>query len=419
MIKTAPGVAASLFTEDARILALRQELDASIRRPGAHKRFSDIVDAAGNQYVDLVMEGGGVLGIALVGYTYILESVGIRFLGVGGTSAGSINALLLAALDTREQPRSERIIEHLANLDMYSFVDGDADARDFIRAALSGAGKFKLAAKLAQVVDNFQDDLGLCPGGVFQQWMTVVLGGAGIRTLRDLRERMAAVPPGLARRDGTPLRDGDADGYLALVTAEVTTETKVELPRMAPLFWDEPDGVSPAEFVRASMSIPFFFHPHRVGNIPQGAEAWERWSELAGYTGQLPLECVFVDGGTMSNFPIDLFHQHGTVPSAPTFGVKLGRDRAALQRVDSPTRLLGAIFNAARHCLDFDFIKRNPDYKRLVAEIDTREHHWLDFEMSTEEKVDLFVLGAEEAARFLQKFDWEEYKELRRKLAAG
>ena len=37
------------------------------------------------------MEGGGVLGIALTGYTYILEQAGIRFLGVGGTSAGSIN----------------------------------------------------------------------------------------------------------------------------------------------------------------------------------------------------------------------------------------------------------------------------------------------------------------------------------------
>ncbi|TRX58710.1 hypothetical protein FNH22_12595 [Fulvivirga sp. M361] len=44
------------------------------------KRFSDVEDAAGHQFVDLVQEGGGVLGIALAGYTYILESTGIRFL---------------------------------------------------------------------------------------------------------------------------------------------------------------------------------------------------------------------------------------------------------------------------------------------------------------------------------------------------
>ena len=42
-------------------------------------KFSDIVDAHGHQYVDLVQEGGGVLGIALVGYTYVLENAGIRF----------------------------------------------------------------------------------------------------------------------------------------------------------------------------------------------------------------------------------------------------------------------------------------------------------------------------------------------------
>ena len=37
--------------------------------------YSDVIDENGNQYIDLVQEGGGVLGIALVGYTYILESV--------------------------------------------------------------------------------------------------------------------------------------------------------------------------------------------------------------------------------------------------------------------------------------------------------------------------------------------------------
>ena len=53
------------------------------------KAFSDIIDDEGNQYVDLVQEGGGVLGIALVGYTYILETAGIRFFHLAGTSAGA------------------------------------------------------------------------------------------------------------------------------------------------------------------------------------------------------------------------------------------------------------------------------------------------------------------------------------------
>lgn len=62
--------------------------------------ISDIVDKEGNQYVDLVQEGGGVLGIGLLGYTYAMEELGIRFYNLGGTSAGAINTVLLAAIDT-------------------------------------------------------------------------------------------------------------------------------------------------------------------------------------------------------------------------------------------------------------------------------------------------------------------------------
>lgn len=42
----------------------------------AGKEISDIIDDDGLQYVDFVMEGGGVLGIALTGYTYVLEQAG-------------------------------------------------------------------------------------------------------------------------------------------------------------------------------------------------------------------------------------------------------------------------------------------------------------------------------------------------------
>ena len=43
------------------------------------KRFSDVEDADGLQYVDMVMEGGGVWGIALAGYVHVLEEMNIRF----------------------------------------------------------------------------------------------------------------------------------------------------------------------------------------------------------------------------------------------------------------------------------------------------------------------------------------------------
>ena len=52
------------------------------------RQFSDVLDSSNHQYVELVQEGGGVLGVALVGYTYVLEQMGLRFFSLAGTSAG-------------------------------------------------------------------------------------------------------------------------------------------------------------------------------------------------------------------------------------------------------------------------------------------------------------------------------------------
>ncbi|NUO82903.1 DPP IV N-terminal domain-containing protein, partial [candidate division KSB1 bacterium] len=106
---------------------------------------------------------------------------------------------------------------------------------------------------------------------------------------------------------------------------------------------------------------------------------------------------MFVDGGIMSNFPIDLFHKPTHMPLAPTFGAKLGSDHRQHQTIEKPTHLLRAVFNAARHCLDYDFIVRNPDYRKLVSYIDTSDYYWLDFEMKQEDKIDVFLRGADGA----------------------
>src|SRR5215204_2244125 len=66
---------------------------------------SDIKDKFGHQYVDLVQEGGGIHGVALAGYTYVLEKMGIRFMKMAGTSAGSINTLLLNAVYTEQEAK--------------------------------------------------------------------------------------------------------------------------------------------------------------------------------------------------------------------------------------------------------------------------------------------------------------------------
>ena len=171
------------FTE--QVFHLVENLKEHIKEK--NKPFSDIIDDDGHQYVDVVMEGGGVLGIALVGFTYVLEQVGIRFLQIGGASAGAINALTLAGLGTPAEVKSEKILKELANVNMHDFVDGDSDARDFIQSWLADAGKLKIGFKLIQILDNINEDLGLNPGKVFHKWIKDILKNAGIKNTRELR----------------------------------------------------------------------------------------------------------------------------------------------------------------------------------------------------------------------------------------
>lgn len=404
------------FTQQPDVFHLVDEL----KREGIpQKQFSDVMDEEGNQYVELVMEGGGVLGVALIGYNYVLEQMGLRFFSVAGTSAGSINALLLAGMGDVSKPKAAKLVEVLANKNLMEFVDGDSDARDFVDALVKGAGMMKMVWKGVQVVDNITNDIGLNPGEDFLSWMKAILKGNDIETTEALYQQFKKVPPGLKIREGV---DNTIDGLeprFAVIAADLTTETKVEFPRMANLYWENENEVNPAIFVRASMSVPYFFVPLKVNNVPQGAQALRNWQNLAGYNGKVPEEVFFVDGGLMSNFPMDVFHKKNVVPRLPSFGVRLGIDRDEANQITGPGNLFGAMFNSIRHLHDYDFILRNPEYKLLLEKINIGRHNWLNFAMEDKDKVDLFVRGARAAASFLRKFKWGDYKEVRRKQLAA
>jgi len=144
------------FTEHPKVYNLLLDL----KNEGVHeKQFSDVLDEEGNQYVELVMEGGGVLGVALIGYNYVLEQMGLRFFSLAGTSAGSINSLLLAGMGDVSQPKAEKLVDVLANKDLMEFVDGDKDVVDVVEAIVEKAKIMKLMWKGWQVIDNIRDDV--------------------------------------------------------------------------------------------------------------------------------------------------------------------------------------------------------------------------------------------------------------------
>ncbi|MEP2773085.1 MAG: patatin-like phospholipase family protein [Fulvivirga sp.] len=379
------------------------------------KQYSDITDAAGNQYVDLVQEGGGVLGIALVGYTYILEQAGIRFFSLAGTSAGAINTMMIAALGKVNEPKSEKILEILSEKNLFDLVDGHKAIKKLIQKVIkkeSGLG-WALAWNALRIYKTLTKKLGLNPGDNFTNWITAELGKANINSLKELENLRRQVPELLF--NGSPAEN--MNPRLAIITSDITTHTKVEFPKMASLYWQNPDSINPALLVRASMSIPFFFEPFPIESVPNaGNENDPIWDQYARYYGTVPASVKFVDGGMLSNFPINVFHREdGGVPRMPTFGARLSAYRQSFSKTSTVFGMSGAMISTMRQIHDYDFLLKNPDYRKLICRIDAdQQFNWLDFNLSEAQQVAMFELGAKKAVEFLEGFDWEGYKQIRR-----
>lgn len=383
-------------------------------------RFSDIEDGQGNQYVDLVQEGGGVLGIALVGYTYVLETAGIRFFSLAGTSAGAINTIMIAGLGPMQEAKSEKILDILSRKNLFDLVDGDKAVRSIVQRAVRGEKGIglRILFNARTLYKTIQDKFGLNPGTNFEEWITDELAKAGVKTMGDIKKLMGKLPDKIKN-----VKDGNIDkleAKLAIIAADVTTHSKIEFPEMAELFFKNPEKVSPARIVRTSMSIPLFFEPVTIGSIPnRGNKPDPNWQKHCRYHGEVPPTVSFVDGGMLSNFPINVFHRSdGGVPRMPTFGARLSTYRENYSELSGLTKFFGSMISSMRQIHDYDFLKRNPDYRRLICHINAdKEFNWLDFEISRQEQVRMFVYGAAEAIKFLETFDWEGYKDIRAKLS--
>ena len=455
---------------------------------------SDIRDAQGHQYVNLVQEGGGVLGVALVGYTYVLEQMGIRFMKMAGTSAGAINTMLMTCLGNKEDAKSLAVLEQINKKPLFDFVDGDATAKTMIRRLITsksyvkrllttivttlivfvlavpvltyaiGTGSynwlFGISLTLTLLSGSiigylvwwvissrkkfYSAEFGINPGQNFEEWIGGILAEKNIHNLNDLRAHVAKKPEGgffmTGDNYGAPLDDLNnpvLEDFLSIVTSDLTNQMKVEFPRMWSLYWDDPAKVHPAFFVRASMAVPFFFKPFIVRDIAPD-RVLPAWGQFIGVedVAHIPSITRFVDGGLISNFPINVFFNPKVAkPRLPTFGIRLDDSDPKASKVQYSTLggFAGAMVSTLRSHYDREFLLKNADFNRTVGTIDVYGVNWLNFNLSDKEKLDLFRRGAEAAARFFLGpdqpasddglestggggFNWEYYKVCRQEL---
>jgi NTE family protein len=266
---------------------------------------------------DLVLEGGGVKGIGLVGAVMTLSDAGWTFPRVAGTSAGAICAALVAALQRAGQPLSElqRLME---TVDYGAFMKGDWAERHL--GVVGEAGHLTL-------------HMGIYDGDYLVEWLGSALETIGITTFGQLR---------IDDDPGTSLPD--AYRYALVVhTADITRNKLIRLP------WDYPDyGIVAdssriVDSVRASMSIPFFFTPVRF-EAPALSNGTDNYA--AGHV-------TWVDGGLLSNFPVEVFDRSDGQPSRwPTVGVKLSAGSPTPMVAHNPGNVPSEAIACIRTALD-------------------------------------------------------------------
>jgi NTE family protein len=324
--------------------------------------------------VDLVFQGGGVKGIALVGAYSVLEERRYQPVNMAGASAGAIVAALIAAGHS-----ANKLYSVMKGLDLTLFKDRSWEDRipGFLRYPLS-----------------MIKDKGIYEGDEFHRWIKEQLGEE--LTFGDLRRN--DVP-----KDAPPVYHHKVQ----VIVSDTTGRRMVVLPRDADkLGWDEPDRIPVALAVRMSMSFPIFFEPvRRLVPADNGVEH------------------LIVDGGMLSNFPVWLFDvPEGQEAKRNTFGLKLIVEdpRKPMVKPGSAPNVLDAeVPEKQKRQTTLEYLlslvstmMEAPD--RLYIEskkfettigIPTLGVGTMDFHLSDETKDALYKSGREKAGEFLNKIE--------------
>ena len=201
--------------------------------------------------VNLVFEGGGVLGVYYVGAYKALREFGYRASKCAGTSAGSIiSSVIIAGYTPRELE------------DIVYETDFNAINK---KTKLS---KIPLIGKPLSLIYN----KGMYDIEAIEQWIENLLRSKGITKFKDVMS--------------------NGESRLKITAADITRSKLIILPDDLYEYGIDPQEFSVAKAAAMSSSIPYYFTPIRLKH--------------AGKTGYI------VDGGLLSGFPVWVFDNEET-----------------------------------------------------------------------------------------------------------
>ena len=323
---------------------------------------------ASQQPVDLVLSGGGVKFIGLVGAIVALMDAGYSIKRVSGVSAGSVVAAILAAASVGDQLTGEEVKQLAFSVPLHRWRD-------------SGPVPFLGAAW------GLVKETSMYRGDAAYDWIRSELKNLGVIYFGDVVDvdRLVVGPR-----------------YKLVVTvADLTAAQLVRLPWDYPrLYGLDPDEQPVADAVRASMAIPFFYRPVKL-------------------TGASGATSTLVDGGVLSNFPIDTFDRaDGKPPLWPTFGITvlprpnegLGAVMPALKplRFFEQTALLESLLTTMLAGHDQTHLSKPWVSARSIA-VESTNVGVLDFDSPRGRLEELYDNGYAAAEHFLSTWDWPAY----------
>lgn len=308
------------------------------------------------KWCDVVLEGGGVKGIGLVGALAVLDKQGYRRCRMAGTSAGAIVGALVAA-----GMAPEKLTTVMQTLDYTKFRDeGFVD-------------RLNLPGKTA----SFVFEKGIYEGEYLRNWLKDELEKLGVRTFADLR---------LDENEDWVTDLPEEQRYkLVVIASDVTNGRMVRFPWDYKLYGLDPNQQLVADAVRASMSIPFFYEPAKLnGNY-------------------------LVDGGMLSNFPIDIFDNTN---EWPTFGIKLSAKPEANQAINPVGNALEyslAIWSTILSGHDQMHID-DPCAQARTMFVDTFDIKATNFDITADMQAKLHDSGVAQATKFFKTWDFKKFQ---------
>lgn len=288
--------------------------------------------------IDGVFSGGGIKAFAFIGALQILEQRDFQFKRVAGTSAGAIVAGFIAAGFSINE-----IEKMLDELDVKSLLD---------------------PPKLTKTIPflkwlNLYKRLGLYKGNALEKWFYKKLATKDVFTFDDLPR-----------------------GSLKIVVSDLTNGRIIVIPDDLGFYGLNWKTFSVAKALRMSCGIPFFFEPVKL-------------KDKKG-------DCIFVDGGVLSNFPLWIFDNGNK--ERPLLGLKLSRPREdmAPQQIKNGLNLFEALFTTMKNAHDERYISRK--HEKNIIFIPVEDYNATQFDLDDETKEILMDIGRKRTTKFLEKW---------------